>query len=164
MKINLKHPTGVMVIVCAMVLADWNAFGLGSDWPDALRADNPSWPKGMTDLVNLTNRIHGFFVNDGDAFFFAGSVTNFTSFLEDYSKINGVVDKHRLILHQGTGETKSPWDKTGRRCDWELWGQGNGWKNGVVTNYILEVHFWTNGKIALDKLNIPKNIEVSKEK
>jgi hypothetical protein len=32
------------------------------------------------------------------------------------------------------------------------------------TNYVLEVHFWTGGKIALDQVNIPKNVEIQKDK
>jgi hypothetical protein len=84
--------------------------------------------------------------------------------LEDYSKIGGTVDSHRLILHDGVGEAKSPWDKNGRSCDWELYGQGNGWKNGIMTNYLLEVHFWTGGKIVLNQVTIPKNVEVTNAK
>ena len=30
------------------------------------------------------------------------------------------------------------------------------------TNYVLEVHFWTDGKFALNQLAIPKNVEVMK--
>jgi hypothetical protein len=122
-----------------------------------------NWPDGMASLVNGTNWIHGFFVNDSDVFFFAGTTTNFSSFLEDYSKIGGTVDRHRLILHDGVGEAKSPWDKNGRTCDWELYGQGNGWKNGILTNYLLEVHFWTGGKIPVDQLTIPQNVEFAGE-
>ena len=161
MKTCLPHPAKIIIVTCAIALVGWNAFGLGSDWPNSQPARNANWPHGMADLVNVTNRVHGFFVNDGDIFFFSGSATNFSSFLEAYAKIDGIVDRHRLILHEGTGEAKSPWDKNGRACDWKLSGQGNGWKDGIITNYVLEVHFWTSGKIALDQVSIPKNIEVA---
>jgi hypothetical protein len=65
--------------------------------------------------------------------------------------------------HEGAGDAKSPWDKNGRTCDWELYGQGNGWNNGIMTNYLLEVHFWTGGKIALDQVTIPQNVELAGE-
>jgi hypothetical protein len=146
----------------AIAFAGWNAFGLGADYPNGQPATQQQWPEGMASLVNTTNRIHGFFENDSDVFFFAGNATDFSSFLEDYSKIGGTVDRHRLILHKGAGEAKSPWETNGRACDWKLFGRGNGWANGVITNYVLEVHFWTGGKIALDQAAIPKNVEVMK--
>jgi len=39
----------------------------------------------------------------------------------------------------------------------------NGWKNGIMTNYLLEVHFWTEGRIALDEVVILKNVTVGNE-
>ncbi|HEX5397416.1 MAG TPA: hypothetical protein VFY06_00010 [Verrucomicrobiae bacterium] len=164
MKANLRDCANAVIIACVITLVGWNAFGLGADHPDGQPVTSSIWPVGMTALVNTTNRIHGFFVNDEDVFFFAGSATNISSFLEDYSKIGGTVDKHRLILHGGVGEAKSPWETNARPCDWELYGQGNGWNNGICTNYILEVHFWTGGKIALNQVVIPKNVEVTKAK
>ncbi len=154
--------------------------GLGSDHLTN-ELSNPSWPKGMAELVNITNRVHGFWENSEDVFFFSGSATNFTIFLEAYSKIQGA-ERHQLILHEGVGEARSPWAKTGQPCDWELYGCPKGWLNlgklavegtnsieamrkaAKDTNYVLEVHFWTGGNIALDRLAIPKNVEVMKAK
>ena len=193
---------GIMIYM--LVFVTGHTFGLGSDYINNSPVNNnPSWPEGVANLVNTTNRVHGFFVNDEDIFFFSGSATNLTTFLADYSQIQGV-EKHRLILHDGVGEAKSPWEKTGRACDWELNGcskwyrdlatlashatnsleltqQANQGKNygyvlvgtngaikiidsqkaGRATNYVLVVHFWTGGKIALDDVIIPKNVEVN---
>jgi len=133
----------------------------------------------MDKLVNATNRVHGFFVNAEDVFFFSGNASNFTTFLTDYSQMSGV-EKHRLILHDGIGEAKSPWDKTGRACDWKFYGCPKGWLNLATlkgTNfievmqkaakepgYVLEVHLWTGGRIALDQVIVPQNVEVAKDK
>jgi hypothetical protein len=164
MNSTMKKILCATAVVGAIAVAGWNVFGLGMDHPNGQPVNNPgSWPEGMTNLVNGTNRIHGFFVNITDVFFFAGTATNFSSFLEDYSKIGGTVDRHCLILHDGVGEAKSFGTSHGP-CDWELYGQGNGWKNGICTNYILEVHFWTGGRIALNQVAIPKNVEVGKTK
>jgi hypothetical protein len=164
-KTNLRKVFSRTLPACAIVLVCWKAFGLGADYSNDMPVRSTGhWPGGMVELVNVTNRVHGFFVNDSDVFFFSGSASNLTLFLQDYSKIQGVVDQHRLILHEGVGEAKSPWGKTGKPCDWKLTGRGNGWKAGVITNYILEVHFWTGGKIGLSEVSIPKSIEVSKEK
>ena len=195
------------IMIGALVFVAGHAFGLGMDYPnDRPVNNNPSWPKGMAKLVNTTNRVHGFFVNAEDIFFFSGSATNLTAFLADYSQMQGV-EKHRLILHEGVGEAKSPWEKTGRACDWKLYGCPKGWlnlatldshatnslelaqqanqgtnyghvfvgTNGAIkiigsqgaiqdTNYVLEVHFWTGGKITLDQVNIPQNVEIQKDK
>jgi hypothetical protein len=177
MKTNLRHSILLAIAACTIVLAASNVFGLGSDYPTN-ESSNPSWPKGMAELVNVTNRVHGFWVNSEDIFFFSGSATNLASFLETYSQIQGI-EKHLLVLQDGVGEAKSPWEKTGRSCDWELYGCPRGWLNlGKIssqgtnsveaiqqaakdTNYFLEVHFWTGGKIALDQLVIPQNVEVT---
>ena len=164
---------------CILAIAALNAFGLGSDYPDHQPVGGTSgWPSGMTALVNTTNRVHGFFVNAEDVFFFSGTATNMSEFLLAYSRLQGV-EKHCLILHDGTGDAKSSWSTNGQACDWKLYGCPKGWHNigtppdpssaGVLkkaaskSDYILEIHFWTGGPIALDKVSVPKNVEVRKE-
>lgn len=170
---------GVLIAVF-LVMDTGRAFGLGSDY----RNDQPvggtgSWPKGVKELVNTTNRVHGFFVNAEDIFFFAGTATNFADFLRDYSKIQSI-EQHRVVLHEGVGEAKSPWDKSGRPCDWKLYACPRSWLNlgkaspetnsleamrqsAKDTNFVLEVHFWTGGKIAWDQITVPKNVEFGGE-
>jgi len=136
-------------------------FGLGSDYPNGQPVGGTSaWPKGVKELVDTTNRVHGFFVNAEDVFFFAGSATNFAEFLNGYSKTQGV-EKHRLVLHEGVGEAKSPWSTNGQTCDWKLYACPKSWlsQDAKDKSFVLEVHFWTGGKIALDRIAIPKNIE-----
>src|SRR5215472_10698065 len=146
MRTKIRQMLTVALLGGAMTLAYERALALGSDYPNGTPVRSTGhWPTGMEDLVNITNRVHGFFVNDGDVFFFSGSANSFTQFLQKYSEIQGTVEKHRLILHEGAGEAKSPWAKTGRLCDWQLSGRGNGWNAGVLTNYDLVVHFWTGG-------------------
>lgn len=151
------------LVTCATLLVAWSALGLGSDY----RNDQPvggtsAWPAGLKELVNTTNRVHGFFVNAEDIFFFSGSVTNLTEFLRGYSKIQGI-EKHQLILHEGVGEAKSPWSTNSAPCDWKLRACPKSWSTGAADEkaFILEVHFWTGGKIALDRASIPKNVAVT---
>jgi hypothetical protein len=164
MKNTVRSKVCLIVILVALIFTSRDALANSADYPTNTPVSNQAWPPGMTNLVNITNRVHGFFVNDSDVFSFSGSATNFEAFLADYAKIEGTVHQHRLILHEGMAAASSPWDKDKSRvpCDWELHGLMNGWRNGVITNYTLEVHFWTGGKIALDKVSIPKNIEVIK--
>lgn len=130
MKTNLQRPMLLAIFACGISLVSSNAFGMGSDYLTN-KLSNPYWPKGMAELVNVTNRVHGFWLNAEDVFFFSGSVTSFASFLEDYSRIQGI-EKHQLILHDGVGEAKSPWAKTGQPCDWELYGCPKRWRDIAV--------------------------------
>lgn len=169
-----------LLIICAFALATLNAFGLGSDYPTGQPvsgAQIKTWPVGMEGLVNSPTRVHGYGWNSEEIFFFSGTATNFTDFLRTYSQIQGI-EKPRLILHEGRGEAKSPWQTNSLPCDWKIYGCPKGWHNLMTlkgTNsvgakqkaanepgYILEVHFWTGGAIALDQVSIPKNIEVRK--
>lgn len=151
------------IVACAITLTTSNVLGLGSDY----RNDEPvggtsAWPEGLKQLVNTTNRVHGFFVNAEDIIFFSGNATNLTEFIGDYSKIQGV-EKHQLILHDGAGEAKSPWRTNGQPCDWKLYACPKSWlvQDAKAKSFVLEVHFWTGGKIALDQLTIPKNVEIT---
>jgi hypothetical protein len=139
-----------------------------------------NWPAGMSTLINATNRVWGFFVNAEDIFFFSGGATQLTAFLRDYSRVEGI-ESHRLVLHDGVGEAKSPWEKIGRPCDWKLDLCPKWWRNihalsqhgtnsaaalrhaAKEPGYVAEVHFWTCGRITLDKLDIPKNVVVQKD-
>jgi hypothetical protein len=180
MKTHLKRLIESVLVGCTVIFATWDTHGLGSDYSnDRPVIGSAAWPKGMAQLVNITNRVHGFFVNAEDLFFFSGSASNFTVFLKNYSQTSGI-EKHRLILHEGMGEAKSPWEKTGRACDWKLYGCPKGWSNLAAlkdTNsveamqkaaqepgYVLEVHFWTGGRIGLDQIVVPQNVEIAKGK
>lgn len=176
-----KTPPRVRTSVFALtfIIVALDVFGVGMDYPDHQPVTaGYQWPSGMPSLVNTSNLVHGFCVNAEDVFFFSGSATNFTAFLEDYSRIQGI-EKHCLILHGGTGEAKSPWSTNGQVCDWKLYGCPKSWYNlgklpdtssidvlkkaASESGYILQVHFWTGGHIALDQVIIPKNIEVTRD-
>jgi len=178
--IKMKRRFGfVLATIGAAILMGTNAYGLGSDY-FTNRVEQPAWPEGMEELVNSTNRVHGFFVNAADRFFFSGGAEEFNSFLQAYSKIAGI-DGHELILHAGAGDAKSPWEKAPRACDWGLLGIPKSWlKVGELsgqgtnsagtmkeaardTNYVLRVDFWTGGKIPFEQIKVPENVKVVKD-
>jgi hypothetical protein len=170
MKLALRFLTIPALMACIIGLSSSTALGLGGDHPNDQKISEPSWPAGMTNLVNITNRIGGLWVNEADTFFYNGTATNFTAFLDDYAKMEGI-QQHVLIVHAGAGEAFSLGGGNKRPCDWRLDGMPAAWRNlsgptanAANTNYVLEVHFWTGGKIALDQLAIPKNVEISKDK
>ncbi len=177
MKANVVRILTVAFSLCAL-LARHKACALGSDHPAGQPiAGTTNWPSGLERMVNLTNRMHGFFINQADHYFYTGSQPQFAEFLKDFSKLGGPSEK-RLIVHKGVGEAKSPWDKEGRRCDWQLYTCPKGWHNlgklsldpkstpedrrkaSQEAGYVLEVHFWKDGTIALDKIQIPPGIVV----
>jgi hypothetical protein len=119
------------------------------------------WPSGMKELANQRTRIGGVFVNNVDLFFYAGTPWEFSDFLKDYSKQQGI-EKHRLILHQGAGEAGLPaWGKR-CPCDWELRGHPRTSPSvtGERSGYSLEIHFWTGGRISPSEIAIPENVEI----
>jgi len=178
---NLKNHAGAVIIACVIALAGGNVFGMGGDYPNDRPVAEPSWPKGMADLVNTTNRIGGLWVNAEDFFFYSGTATNFSVFLAAYAAVEPV-DQHRLVLHEGAGEAYSLGGGNRRPCDWELFGcpksrlvghaaMAQGTNSTAArqeaardTNYVLEVHFWTGGKIPVDQLTIPQNVELAGER
>ncbi len=164
MKIQPARTISRALLTCAVVVA-WRAFGLGSDYQnDQPVGGTSAWPQGLKELVNTTNRVHGFFVNAEDVFLYSGPATNFSAFLRDYSKVQGI-EQHLLVLHPGNGEAKSPWGKVSKPFDWKLYAGPRAWlaRDGRTNGFVLEVHFWTGGKIALDQVVIPENVEFSGE-
>ena len=162
---EFMNAKSILTLLCAggaSLLAVVNVFGEASVYI-ANKVSNSAWPEGMAGLVNVTNRVYGFTHGDApsveDVFFYSGSAADFTAFLAQYSKIQGIKG-HRLILDDGAGEAKFPWDKTGPACDWELYGL-SGQAPKYDTNYVLEVHFWIGGKIRVDSLTIPNTVEVT---
>ena len=170
------------LIVWTMFIATRNAFALGAGHPnDQPVIGSTNWPAGLEKLVNVANRVHGFFVNQEDMFFYSGDTAALSAFLRDYAKLDGVVNK-RMIRHNGVGEAKSPWAKDGLPCDWELYVCPESWHNiaelsrggtnsvevlqkaAKEPGYVVEVHVWTGGRLALDQVDIPKNVEVTKPK
>lgn len=155
-----------------------NVAGMGADYPnDQPEPGLETWPVGLSRMINATNRVHGFFINAEDTFFFSGTATNFTSFLQDYAKLPGVADR-RLIIHEGVDTAASPWEKTSRPCDWKLTACPVTWarlKNGAARaaesqpaensrGYTVEVHLWSGGRIDWKQLTVPAGVVVVKAK
>ena len=147
----------------ALILMAQNPDGPGADPTARGPVNEPVWPVGLQELVNTKNRIGGVFVNDDDFFFFAGTAREFSAFLVDYAKIRGI-EKHRLILHRGASEAGLLSGGKRRPCDWKLLGRPGASLSGAGAgpDYVLEIHFWTGGRIPLDEVVIPENIEVAK--
>jgi hypothetical protein len=155
-------------------------FGLGSDHPSDRPVNLAQVPAGLNELINRPGRVHGYFVNEEDRFFYAGSAQDLTAFLEKYAELKGIV-AHRLTIHAGKSVAKSPWDKgDGKPCDWMLEVGNESWR-GIAADaskkpdeaskkpdpqqstQIVEMHIWTDGAIKVADLKVPKGVEVVRE-
>ncbi len=120
MKSNSQRRWGIRAGLVALVTS-LNVAGMGADYPN----DQPvpgleTWPVGLSRMINATNRVHGFFINAEDTFFFSGTATNFTSFLQDYAKLPGVAvgedfSSLRLEVHCVPGDLGPTQKRRGAR-------------------------------------------------
>jgi hypothetical protein len=139
-------------------------WALGSDHPKQ-PVNNDKWPKGMAELVNADNRVHGYFVNFEDVFFFKGDTDALNDFLAKYAQLLGA--KLHVVIHGGRLDVRSPWDKQSRdiEADWQLYAtpftrdqvQAGAVKPGP---FVTRVDVWLGGSINLDELRVPEIISV----
>ena len=164
----------IFVLACSV-----HVFGLGSDHSADRPVNLHAAPSGVNDLINNPSRVHGFFVNAEDRFFFAGDTLVFVPFLKQYAALKGIAG-HRLIIHQGKGMAKSPWDDgEGKPCDWMLEVARVSWreldaevyrdKDGSPPKeggpeYLVELRVWMEGQVDIKKIEVPKGVLVVHEK
>ena len=149
------------------VLAPQAALALGGVYPNKEKITSSGWPKGMSELVNLSERVHGYFVNAEEVFFYSGNQKLFDELLLKYSKIDGVAE-HKIVIHEGRGRAESPLRKLeGLPCDWMIYGCPASWawlaskaKGDIPEGYILEIHIWNEGAIKIDRDRLPKKIAI----
>ena len=138
------------------------AWGLGRDYPKGPIGVS-GWPAGLAELVNVDNRVHGFFVNSQDVIFFSGNTNALNDFLTKYSKLPNT--KLQLVIHTGKLEVRSPWDPAARdiAADWKL---STGLheadaKQTAAGMFGTRVDVWLSGSIQLGDLKVPQNVTVT---
>jgi|TARA_B110000914_G_scaffold48852_1_gene41699 hypothetical protein len=144
------------------------AIASSGHYPNKLEITYDTWPEGMTALVNLPKRIHGYYVNAADVFFFTGNQKLFNEMLLKYSKIDGIVE-HKIVIHEGRGRAKSPWQKIeGLPCDWMIYGCPASWAwldsraegEKKPEGHLIEIHIWKEGSIKIDHGRLLKKIAI----
>lgn len=154
------------IVIVLTLLVPTLVWALGSDHPKPVPNQSGSWPDGMADLVNAENRVHGFWVNSEDVFFFIGTTKDLNLFLERCAKLPA--SELTVVIHPGRLEVRSPWDKEPRDlyADWRL-HSSIGWevplpdgdkKQPIPTQLRVDVYLGTS--IELDKLVIPDSAKV----
>ena len=144
-------------VLTVLFFAAPEVFGLGSDHPNGLVDGHPHWPQGLKDLVNREGRVHGFWVNEVDVFFYAGDTQAFNQFLEGYAKLPKT--SLTVVIHPGAKNARSSWDKQDRDlpAQWSLQTGGDSQDGRFVTR----VDLWLGSRIRLEDLRIPENDEAA---
>lgn len=150
-------PTRICLTVFASLLVVAPPLlGLGADYPKG-PLGNSAWPKGFAEVVNRPERVHGFFVNSVDMFFYAGDTQALNQFLEAYGKVADASLK--VIIHPGAKNAWSPWDKKERDLpiQWSLRSEfGGDAKHGRMATH---VDVWLGSRIRLEELRIPAHVD-----
>jgi hypothetical protein len=163
MEVSMRRSVGVGMILALLFPAI--AWALGSDHPGQ-PVSSDTWPAGLADLVNADNRVHGYFVNWEDVFFFKGDTAAFNDFLKKYSQLPDT--SLHVVVHPGRLAVRSPWDKQPRDIagDWELYAspftRDEAQAEGVTPgSFVTRIDVWLGGSITLDELRIPGNVSVA---
>ena len=116
-----RHAAIALLFTCCLIL------GMGSDHPpvgpDSALAGNSDWPQGLVALANQPNRIHGYWVNSSDVFFYQGETQALNAFLADCAELENT--RFQVVFHPGPKRAQSPWtnpDATDHgQADWTLY-------------------------------------------
>jgi hypothetical protein len=151
-----------LAVLTGLLVAASDGFSLGSDHPKGPVVQNPAWPAGLAELFNRAERVHGFWVNETDVFFYAGDTQAFNQFLEAYAKLPKT--SLRVVIHAGAKNARSPWDKQDRDLPIQ-WSLTSSIRGGIPNadhkdgRFYTRVDLWLGSRIRLEELRIPANVE-----
>lgn len=137
---------------------------VGGDHP-AGPVDNEHWPAGLAAIVNAPDRVHGWFVNWEDVFYFRGDTQDLHRFIRRAVALPGC--DLRVVLHPGPLDVRSPWDAAPRplRADWTLYAapftREQVTDDGITPGpFMLRIHVYLGGRVRLDGLAVPAEVTV----
>lgn len=118
----------------------------------------------MKDLVNRKRRVHGYWVNETDVFFYDGNTQAFNQFMAGYTKLKNTTLK--VVIRPGAKKARSPWDKAERDIP-VAWSLHISFlpldeldaKKGAGRFY-TRVDVWLGSRVRLEEMHIPAGIEV----
>jgi len=151
---------GTIVLFASLLvifLYNPSVFAWGGNHPPEPVHQQDEWPAGLAELLNREERVHGYWVNANDFFFFAGDTDAFNEFLEQYAALKNT--PLRLALHPGVGMTGSLSGEKNIPFEWrvsvEKWHSDPSKAPTLVT-----MGLWLGGLVKLDKIKVPLNVEV----
>ncbi|MEM8737797.1 MAG: hypothetical protein AAGG38_04875 [Planctomycetota bacterium] len=155
----------IAVILGLALLVPTVVWALGSDHPQQV-VQQPNWPEGLAELANAENRVHGFFVNWEDFFFFRGETADLNEFLTRYSMLAST--KLEVVLHPGKLEVRSPGDEQPRDvvANWRLYARSRFLSSTLLDKaeidpaFITRIDVWLGGEVKLADLRVPHSVSV----
>ena len=133
-------------------------------------ADEGGWigqANPVRDLLLSQKPAYAYWVNSLDYFYYSGDTKAFNEFLERYSKLPEPSAMERppqrwLVLHVGSGETKTLLEGKPLSYDWSVTGSDffAFVPAGQHPAAALELEVWIGCHIQLDQLKVPLNIEL----
>jgi hypothetical protein len=158
-KILISYVALLMVLISADSVC-----ALGSDIPKG-PVGSPQWPAGLTELLNRPNRVHGYFINQMDVYFYTGDVSAFNEFIAQYAALKGT--SLSLTLRPGRGTANSPWDKEKTTpCDWfvnvrRIWSKDAPADRATTKpSFSVSMSLYLGGQIDLKDVKVPLSVEV----
>lgn len=160
---------GYGVAVLASLILAAEVLALGGDHPAGQKIPaeyNKEWPKGLVDLANTGDRVWGHWVNQGDFFYYKGDPAALNKFLAAYGQLSDT--PLAVVLHAGSKPTTGPLGgERDKPYDWQLEVMRRGWgapldprQPAATPGYVVTVHVWLTDALPLDKIEVPKHVEV----
>lgn len=182
----MNHLKTAMFTISVVALSAAQAFPIGMDHgpvgKTSLRADiSPA----LRELINRSDRVHGYFVNSEDIFFYAGDTNALNQFLHGFAALKNTTLS--ISINQSLTHASSPWDKGTRAtvANWRLYcapydlhaskaavdkiRKADGDIEAIRAKYkefndgpeVARLQIRIGDGVELDKLNIPRHIELN---
>lgn len=114
----MRHNRFIPAIAALVLFCGIEAFPMGGSYPTDRPLHFNKGPKGLAEIVDTKNRVHGLWVNWNDWFYYSGDAKVFNGVLEKYAKLEGI--PHILVLHEDAGMTGGLGDPKDIPFDWEI--------------------------------------------
>ncbi|MEM8671379.1 MAG: hypothetical protein AAGG48_27915 [Planctomycetota bacterium] len=147
----------VLPLLLSVLFTMNQCHGLGADHKPGKLPPHDSWPEGIYNAVNQPHRVHGYWVNWSDTFFYRGSNEKLQEMAQKLSETK--LTKTEVVLHAASGVAESPWsEKPVDSADWSVTVTGGDARKGLVSQ--IRIDIWVGGEVALDSLELPSNLKI----
>ena len=185
----MNHLKIAILTISVVALSGAETFPIGMDHgPVGKTSLRANISPALRELINRKDRVHGYLVNSEDIFFYAGDTDALNQFLRGFAELKNT--NLTISINQSLTHASSPWDKAARTtvANWRLYcapydlrarkaavdkireSQGvNRDIEAIRAKYkefndgpeVARLQIRIGGDIELDKLNIPRDIELT---
>lgn len=146
-----------LTLLGAFCLVGSIALSAGADHPAGDLGRSSLWSDRLYELLNQSNRIHGFWVNSTDQLYYRGNSAQLNAMLAGLAALPDA--RLTVVLHVGTLNATSPWADTPKgRADWSVRVSPSNGFSGPAIDYRVDVHL--AGDVTLPDLKVPASATV----